>query len=199
MNNKYKHLFTSSNSIKSVKTTRSINEYVRDYELDIDLDGINSDDAKATDAVFIKGDVNTSILKINLLFRRVRMNVTGYTITANVKEGNKKPVTIPCEMIDSSNGEIQIKLPSNIVDEKGTNSFELVLQKGNKVMITSTYTYKVLNSLGEGTLNEEPELTVLQSLIQQVQDSKETVDNITTELEVTQGDINDILAMVGGL
>ena len=58
---------------------------------------------------------------------------------------------------------------------------------------------QMVESLGSGDIGGEIQLTMLQSLIQQVQQSKDTVDTITEELEITQDDINDILGMVGGL
>ena len=42
-------------------------------------------------------------------------------------------------------------------------------------------------------------MTALQQLIQQVQNQHTELNNITTELEVTQNDIDDIMNMVGGL
>ena len=61
------------------------------------------------------------------------------------------------------------------------------------------YKYTVLDSLGEGDIGSETELTTLQSLIQQVQNQYTELNNITTELDVTQSDIDDIMNMVGGL
>ena len=77
--------------------------------------------------------------------------------------------------------------------------FELCLQKGGKILLSQTYSYTVLQSLGEGRLGTETQMTALQQLIQQVQNQHTELDNITTELEVTQSDIDDIMSMVGGI
>ena len=181
----------------SIKTVNNIDAFVRDYVFDIHLDNY-SESAISSDAIFVKGDKNTSVLKANIFKSGVLLNLDGLTITANVKEGSKKVVTVPVEILDN-NGVVKINLPSTLTDERGTNTFELVLQSGDRVIVSPQYTYKVLNSLGEGVISDETELSVLQTLIQQVQESKTTVDAIVSELEVTQSDIDEILGMVGGL
>lgn len=183
--------------VKGKKVVKSIDAFARDYIFDIHLDAYDNN-ATNSNAIFIKGDKNTSILKANIFKNNVLVNLNGLTITANIKEGSKKVVTVPVEILDS-NGVVKINLPSTLTDEQGTNTFELVLQSGDKVIVSSQYSYKVLNSLGEGATGSETELSLLQSLIQQVQESKTTVDTIVNELEVTQTDIDEILGMVGGL
>ena len=75
----------------------------------------------------------------------------------------------------------------------------MCLQENNRILLSQTYSYKVLQSLGEGRLGTETQMTALQQLIQQVQNQHTELNNITTELEVTQSDIDDIMNMVGGL
>ena len=86
-----------------------------------------------------------------------------------------------------------------MVDEYGENTFEISIQKGNNVLVSQLYKYTVLNSLGEGEIGSETQLTTLQALILQVQEKINSVNSIVEELEVTQSDIDDILEMVGGL
>ena len=179
--------------------TRESEELVRKFVFNAELGSSISSNAIHTGAVFIKGDKNTSILNVNISKDSRAVNLTGYTVTANVKEGSKKIVTVACAILDESAGLIQINLPNTLVDEQGTNIFEIVLQKDSKVIVSQQYRYEVLNSLGEGTAGEETELSALQTLIQQVQESKNTVDTITTELEITQSDIDEIMSMIGGL
>ena len=179
--------------------TRESEELVRKFVFNAELGSSISSNAIHTGAVFIKGDKNTSILNVNISKDSRAVNLTGYTVTANVKEGSKKIVTVACAILDESAGLIQINLPNTLVDEQGTNTFEIVLQKDSKVIVSQQYRYEVLNSLGEGTAGEETELSALQTLIQQVQESKNTVDTITTELEITQSDIDEIMSMIGGL
>lgn len=179
--------------------TRESEELGRKFVFNAELGSSISSNAIDTGAVFIKGDKNTSILNVNISKDSRAVNLTGYTVTANVKEESKKIVTVACAILDESAGLIQINLPNTLVDEQGTSTFEIVLQKDNKVIVSQQYRYKVLNSLGEGTAGEETELSALQTLIQQVQESKNTVDTITTELEITQSDIDEIMSMIGGL
>ena len=185
-------------NIAKIKT-REIEELQRKFVFNIELGSSISSNIIDTGAVFIKGDKNTSILNVNVSKDNRAVNLTGYTITAYIKEGSKKIVTVVCTILDETAGLIQINLPNTLVDERGINTFEVVLQKNDKIIVSQQYTYKVLNSLGEGTVGEETELSTLQTLIQQVQDSKTTVDTITQELEVTQSDIDEIISMVGGL
>ena len=184
---------TRRNSLK-----RDVGDYIREYGIDVHLDKPVSD-TTSTGAVFVKGDRNSSMLKMNLFFANNPMNLNGYTVTANIKEGCNKTITIPATVESDLDGVVIVNLPSNVVDEEGLNTFELTLQKNDKVIVTHQFSYTVFNSLGEGEIEDEQELTLLQNLIQQVQQSKNTVDDITQELEINQSDIDDILGMVGGL
>lgn len=171
----------------------------REYTFIVDLGEYNMNAPIDTKAIFIKGDKNTSILKASILKNGIAVNLTGYTVTANVKEGYNDVATTMCTIVDATAGLIEINLPETYVDEQGENTFEITLQKGSRVVVSQQYKYTVLDSLGEGDAGGETQMTALQSLIQQVQESKNTVDTIVRELEVTQSDIDDILGMVGGL
>ena len=176
-----------------------IEDLQREYSFKIDLGEYDMNAPIDTKAIFIKGDKNTSILKASIYKRGTVVNLTGYTVTANIREGFNEVATTVCTIIDATAGLIEINLPESFVDEQGENTFEITLQKSNKVIVSQQYKYTVLDSLGEGRLGTETQMTALQSLIQQVQESKIMVDNIVNELEVTQSDIDDILGMVGGL
>lgn len=186
-----------TNSKISQKNT--LEDLKREYVFTIELGNSISEVAIDTKAVFIKGDKNTSLLKASIVKNGQAVDITGYTVTANIKEGSRSNVTVVCEIESAADGLININLPHNLVDERGTSLFEISLQKEDKIVVSQQYKYTVLNSLGEGVAGEETQLTALQSLIQQVQQSKVLVDDITTELEVTQSDIDEILGMVGGL
>lgn len=190
-------LITNFANIEKEKK-RSREEYLRKYGVDIHVDK-PEDGVKDTEAIFVSGEQNSSLLKINLFFNDAPMDITGYTISANVKEEMGDVITIPSAIQNETQGIVNISLPTNVVDEQGTNTFELSLQKGNKVIVTHKYSYTVLESLGSGDIGGENQLTMLQSLIQQVQQSKNIVNTITRELEVTQDDIDDIIGMVGGI
>lgn len=176
-----------------------IEDLQREYSFKIDLGEYDMNAPIDTKAIFIKGDKNTSILKASIYKRGTVVNLTGYTVTANIREGFNEVATTVCTIIDATAGLIEINLPESFVDEQGENTFEITLQKSNKVIVSQQYKYTVLDSLGEGNAGGETQMTALQSLIQQVQESKIMVDNIINELEVTQSDIDDILGMVGGL
>ena len=179
--------------------TNLIEDLQREYKFNIDLGQYNDGSPVDTKAIFIKGDKNTSILKAYITQNGLIVNLTGFIITANIKEGYNDIVTVPCNIADATAGLIEINLADVYVDEYGENVFEIALQKGDKIILSQQYKYTVLDSLGEGNAGEETQMTALQSLIQQVQESKNTVDVIVNELEVTQSDIDDILGMVGGL
>ena len=186
------------------RPTKTINRTLmedlqREYSFKIDLCEYDMNAPIDTKAIFIRGDKNTSILKASIYKRGTVVNLTGYTVTANIREGFNEVATTVCTIIDATAGLIEINLPESFVDEQGENTFEITLQKSNKVIVSQQYKYTVLDSLGEGNAGEETQMTALQSLIQQVQESKIMVDNIVNELEVTQSDIDDILGMVGGL
>lgn len=176
--------------------TRNIDSYIREFEFDVHLDDFKGVQI-ATPATFIKGDINSSILKAYIFKSNIPVSLSDVTVTVNIKEARGK-TTIYADVIDD-NGVIQINLPPSTVDEVGVNCFELVFQSGEKTIVSPTYTYKVLDSLGIGSIGTDTEKTILQGFIEDIRESKDIVDAITDELEVTQADIDDIISMVGGL
>lgn len=173
-----------------------IEDLQREYEFNIDLGQYDSKTPIDTEAIFIKGDKNTSILKAYITQKGLIVNLTGYTITANIKEGENEVTTTPCVIKNATSGLIEINLSDVYVDEYGENVFEIVLQKNDKIVVSQQYKYKVLDSLGEGSFGSETQLTTLQSLIQQVQDKINTVDRKLSELKVTSQDIDEIMSMI---
>ena len=173
-----------------------IEDLQREYEFNIDLGQYDSKTPIDTEAIFIKGDKNTSILKAYITQKGLIVNLTGYTITANIKEGENEVATTPCVIKNATSGLIEINLSDVYVDEYGENVFEIVLQKNDKIVVSQQYKYKVLDSLGEGNFGGETQLTTLQSLIQQVQDKINTVDRKLSELKVTSQDIDEIMSMI---
>ena len=127
-------------------TRNIIEELKREYIFSVDLNKFETTPTD-TKAVFIKGDRNTSILKVTISKSNTPVNLTGYTVSANIKEVSNEIVTMPCTIIDATTGLIEINLPQNYVDEEGESVFELSLQKDNKVIVSQQYKYTVLGSL----------------------------------------------------
>lgn len=177
--------------------TNLIEDLQREYKFNIDLGQYNDGSPIDTKAIFIKGDKNTSVLKAYITQNGLIVNLTGLTVTANIKEGENEIVTIPCNIVDAMAGLIEINLADVYVDEYGENVFEIALQKGDKVILSQQYKYTVLDSLGEGNFGSETQLTVLQSLIDQVQNKINKVDEMLSELKVTSQDIDEIIEMIG--
>ena len=196
-------LFTPSNFILPLKTanikSNTDNENQdRLYEFVVDLSNI-SEEVKDTKAIFVKGDRQSSILKALVVKNNKPFNLNGFTATMNIIENGNEVETYACTVESIEDGIVLVELPPQYVDEEGICTFELSLQKGDKVILSQKYSYTVLSSIGEGNPGTEVQMTALQSLIQQVQESKSTVDTIVNELEVTQSDIDDIISMIGGL
>ena len=177
--------------------TNLIEDLQREYKFNIDLGQYNDGSPIDTKAIFIKGDKNTSVLKAYITQNGFIVNLTGLTVTANIKEGENEIVTIPCNIVDAMAGLIEINLSESYVDEYGENIFEVALQKEDKIVISQQYKYTVFNSLGEGNFGSETQLTVLQSLIDQVQNKINKVDEMLSELKVTSQDIDEIIEMIG--
>ena len=177
--------------------TNLIEDLQREYKFNIDLGQYNDGSPIDTKAIFIKGDKNTSVLKAYITQNGLIVNLTGLTVTANIKEGENEIVTIPCNIVDAMAGLIEINLSESYVDEYGENIFEVALQKEDKIVISQQYKYTVFNSLGEGNFGSETQLTVLQSIIDQVQNKINKVDEMLSELKVTSQDIDEIIEMIG--
>lgn len=179
-----------------LKTTET--DQLRKYTFDVDLSNLTGEviDSKA---VFMQGDRESSVINARVIQNGKPFDLTGYIVYMNIKENSNELETYICEIEDVVKGIVKIALPARYVDETGMCMFELCLQKGNKIILSQTYSYTVLQSLGEGNYGTDTQMTALQQLIQQVQNQHTELDNITTELEVTQSDIDDIMSMVGGI
>lgn len=182
--------------LKTSNTEES--DQLRRYSFNVDLSNLMGKviDSKA---VFMQGDRESSVINANIIQNGRPFNLNGYTVSMNIKENSNELETYICEIEDATRGIVKIALPAKYVDEAGICMFELCLQKNNRILLSQTYSYTVLQSLGEGKLGTETQMTALQQLIQQVQNQHTELQNITTELEVTQSDIDDIMNMVGGL
>lgn len=182
--------------LKTSNTEES--DQLRRYSFNVDLSNLMEKviDSKA---VFMQGDRESSVINANIIQNGRPFNLNGYTVSMNIKENSNELETYICEIEDATRGIVKIALPAKYVDEAGICMFELCLQKNNRILLSQTYSYTVLQSLGEGKLGTETQMTALQQLIQQVQNQHTELQNITTELEVTQSDIDDIMNMVGGL
>ena len=182
--------------LKTSNTEES--DQLRRYSFNVDLSTLMGKviDSKA---VFMQGDRESSVINANIIQNGRPFNLNGYTVSMNIKENSNELETYICEIEDATRGIVKIALPAKYVDEAGICMFELCLQKNNRILLSQTYSYTVLQSLGEGKLGTETQMTALQQLIQQVQNQHTELQNITTELEVTQSDIDDIMNMVGGL
>lgn len=196
-------LFTPSNFIlplknANIESNTDDENQDRLYEFVVDLSNI-SEEVKDTKAIFVKGDRQSSILKALVIKNNKPFNLNGFTATMNIIENGNEVETYACIVESIEDGIVLVELPPQYVDEEGICTFELSLQKGDKVILSQKYSYTVLSSIGEGNPGTEVQMTALQSLIQQVQESKSTVDTIVNELEVTQSDIDDIIGMIGGL
>ena len=179
-----------------LKTTET--DQLRRYTFDVDLSNLTGEviDSKA---VFMQGDRESSVINARVIQNGKPFDLTGYIVYMNIKENSNELETYICEIEDAVKGIVKIALPARYVDETGMCMFELCLQKGNKIILSQTYSYTVLQSLGEGNYGTDTQMTALQQLIQQVQNHHTELESITTELEVTQSDIDDIMSMVGGI
>ena len=179
-----------------LKTTET--DQLRKYTFDVDLSNLTGEviDSKA---VFMQGDRESSVINARVIQNGKPFDLTGYIVYMNIKENSNELETYICEIEDAVKGIVKIALPARYVDETGMCMFELCIKKGNKIILSQTYSYTVLQSLGEGNYGTDTQMTALQQLIQQVQNQHTELDNITTELEVTQSDIDDIMSMVGGI
>lgn len=193
-------LFTLSNFILPLKNanieSNTDNENQdRLYEFVVDLSNI-SEEVKDTKAVFIKGDRQSSILKALVVKNNKPFNLNGFTVTMNIIENSNEVETYACMVESIEDGIVLVELPPQYVDEEGVCTFELSLQKGDKVILSQKYSYAVLSSIGEGSPGTEAQMTALQSLIQQVQEKINKVDEKLSELKVTSQDIDEIMSMI---
>lgn len=164
----------------------------RVYELDVNFKSFSNTPVN-TGITFINGDRNTSIIKAKMLMDKTLIDLKGITPTINLKEGiNGHDIyTIVCDNVDTVNGIVTVNLQPYTVDLAGFNTFEFVLTKGEKVLVSQRYTYEVKESIGEGYIGESEQETALQTLIRKTQF---LIDQLT--IDVTDKDIQEIMSMI---
>ena len=181
---------TSKINLFSSASSMTTNDRV--YTLDVNFREFN-DRPINTGFKFIYGDRNTSIIKAKMLMDKDLIDLNGITVTVNLNEGETGHdiYTIVCDDIDVDNSLVTVNLEPYTVDLVGVNTFEFVLTKGEKVLISQRYSYEVKESIGEGYIGESEQETALQSLIQQTQ---YLINQLT--INVTDNDIEEIISMI---
>lgn len=164
----------------------------RIYNLDVEFKEFN-DKPIDTGIKFINGDRYTSIIKAKMLMETKLIDLQGITVSMNLKEGDNDldVYTIICDDVYLDQSVVSVNLEPYVVDMIGTNTFEFVLTKGDKVLTSQRYSYEVKDSIGEGYIGEVEEETALQKLIQKTQ-------NLINQLpiDVTENDIKEIISMI---
>lgn len=183
---------SKTSKINLFSSTSSMTTNDRVYTLDVNFREFN-DRPINTGIKFIYGDRNTSIIKAKMLMDKDLIDLNGITVTVNLNEGETgyDIYTIVCDDIDVENSLVTVNLEPYTVDLVGVNTFEFVLTKGEKVLISQRYSYEVKESIGEGYIGESEQETALQSLIQQTQ---YLINQLT--INVTDNDIEEIISMI---
>lgn len=165
---------------------------IRTYNLDVDF-GEYTNTPISTNIIFINGDRNTSIIKAKILMNKNMIELNGITVSINLKEGKtgNDIYSIICTDVDTINNIVTVDLEPYSVDLVGINTFEFVLTKGDKVLISQRYTYEVKESIGEGYIGESEQETALQTLINKTQ---YLIDQL--KFNITEQDIQEILSMI---
>ena len=165
---------------------------IRTYDLDVDF-GEYSNAPIPTNIIFINGDRNTSIIKAKILMNKNMIELNGITVSINLKEGKtgNDIYSIICTDVDTINNIVTVDLEPYSVDLVGINTFEFVLTKGDKVLISQRYTYEVKESIGEGYIGESEQETALQTLINKTQ---YLIDQL--KFNITEQDIQEIISMI---
>ena len=165
---------------------------IRTYDLDVDF-GEYSNTPIPTNIIFINGDRNTSIIKAKILMNKNMIELNGITVSINLKEGKtgNDIYSIICTDVDTINNIVTVDLEPYSVDLVGINTFEFVLTKGDKVLISQRYTYEIKESIGEGYIGESEQETALQTLINKTQ---YLIDQL--KFNITEQDIQEIISMI---
>ena len=165
---------------------------IRTYDLDVDF-GEYSNAPIPTNIIFINGDRNTSIIKAKILMNKNMIELNGITVSINLKEGKtgNDIYSIICTDVDTINNIVTVDLEPYSVDLVGINTFEFVLTKGDKILISQRYTYEVKESIGEGYIGESEQETALQTLINKTQ---YLIDQL--KFNITEQDIQEIISMI---
>ena len=165
---------------------------IRTYDLDVDF-GEYGNAPIPTNIIFINGDRNTSIIKAKILMNKNMIELNGITVSINLKEGKtgNDIYSIICTDVDTINNIVTVDLEPYSVDLVGINTFEFVLTKGDKVLISQRYTYEIKESIGEGYIGESEQETALQTLINKTQ---YLIDQL--KFNITEQDIQEIISMI---
>ncbi len=192
-----------SNSRMYSRAFREVDTNTRNYDLTIDFSEY-SEVPIETEIIYINGDINTSKITATLVKRGEPMNLSGKRIVANIREGTFTNVTtVSGEVTDLALGQVTFSLPTSLVDERGINVFSIGVLSDNTTLLSQPYSYRIINSIKEGTLGSVTEKSILQGLIDEVETSKneyrDMFEEMKDETAVMPQDIDDIIDMIGGL
>ncbi len=192
-----------SNSRMYSRAFREVDTNTRNYDLTIDFSEY-SEVPIETEIIYINGDINTSKITATLVKRGEPMNLSGKRIVANIREGTFTNVTtVSGEVTDLALGQVTFSLPTSLVDERGINVFSIGVLSDNTTLLSQPYSYRIINSIKEGTLGSVTEKSILQGLIDEVEVSKNEYKTMFEEMKdetaVMPQDIDDIIDMIGGL
>lgn len=175
---------------ESVVTLSEVTTHNRIYDIDIQYNEYNTTPIN-TDMTFIRGDMNTSIINAKMTMHDAHIDLNGVTVTMNVKEGSYNIYTVVCENIDLVNSIVTVNMPTHLVDDVGKNVFEFILSKSGAILVSQSYSYTIIDSIGEGDIGSDVEISALQTLIQKVERLQANM-----MVDVTQKDIDDIMGMI---
>lgn len=148
---------------------------------------------------FSEGDIGTSLIEVEMVNDDKIINLEGYEIVVNIVRKDKTYIVSTCNILDSAMGLIEIELVNDAL-VAGVNSIEIVLIKEGRQLISPQIPYRVIKNLLVGQeIESSNEYPLLLTLINDVENVKTGYENLMAELEVSQQDIDDIMAMVGGL
>lgn len=186
------------NNISKTFEQNLIRNNIRGYALTLEFESIDKE--VDTDAKFSRGDLNTSVVAVQLMFRGEPIVLEENTnVYANIARTDGKIFTNDCEILDAQNGCILISFKTQSIGSVGVNRFEIVLKHSDmEKLISPKVKYTVYQAIdSELNFPAEDEISVLDGLINNVKTlQKEVGDFLFTSDSTFKSKIQEISDLI---
>lgn len=163
------------------------NNLLRNYEIDLEFSKLSR--PKRSNLEISQSDLHSNIIRLNLLMNNNPIVLDeSYVIYANIKKPTGEVNPNYCEIYDTRNGSILLKIQPQYVDIDGSCSFEIIVVTGDGVKVVSPEVNFVVTQsldyfLGEPDLED---VSNLDFLVKTVAGLKENVISTNQNIETAE-------------
>ncbi len=121
---------------------------------------------------FITSDKNSSIIYLNLYMDNILVDLTGCVVDMNIRNPESSTFTVPCVILDATNGLIEFKIPEKCKNLSGNYQMEALVSIDDKELATPVTIYHVAEGIGR-TASQVMQKTIMTHLGEDILTSNE--------------------------